>query len=93
MMYKAPKLKNDMKIIHLVDGQEVTCSYNSCRDKFEHSHHVITRHPKWNKSQPITSKTFFWICKDCGAKLNGKGDRTKSFNSYMRAIGGHDESV
>ncbi len=88
-----PKLKNDIKIIRVVDGKEISCSYNSCRDKFEEDFHLITRNPKWNKNQSITSKTFFWKCKDCGAKVNGKGHRTKSFDSYYNAILGHDESV
>jgi hypothetical protein len=91
-MSKIKKLKNDMKIIHIVDGKEVTCMFNQCLDKFEYSKHSITRTPRWNSYGPITSETFFWICKECGAKVNAKGDRSKSYKSYLDAVGRDSDS-
>ena len=89
---KPRKLKNDIKIIHFVNGQEISCSYNACRDKFEEASQLITRKPKWNEYKPITSKTYFMICKECGTKLNNVGDRTKSYDSFLNALHGHDQT-
>ena len=82
---KLSKKKNDIKIIRFVEGVEVSCSFNQCIDKFSPSSHDITRTPNWNGKKPITSKTFFWKCSECGTKINAKGDRTKSYYSYVNA--------
>jgi hypothetical protein len=86
-MSRPSKLKKDMKIIHIVNGEEKSCTFNGCLDKFEKDSHSIVRTPKWNSYKPIKSETFFWKCKECGSKVNGKGDRGKSYRSYLDAIG------
>ena len=83
--YQLKPLKNDIRFIRLAEGQQIVCSFNQCLNKFAPSSHEITRTPKWNGYQPIVSKTYFWECKECGKKINGKGDRSKSFRSYASA--------
>lgn len=90
-MSKLKKLKNDLKLIHFVDGKEIICSFNACLKKFETGSHYLTRHPNWNNKKPITSETFFWYCKECGAKVNGPRDQNKSYHSYMSAICNYGE--
>lgn len=83
--YQLKPLKNDIRFIRLVGGEQISCSFNQCLSKFAPSSHDITRTPEWNGYQPIVSQTYFWECKECGKKINGKGDRSKSFRSYDSA--------
>ena len=93
MTEKPSKLKVDATIIHFVDGKEVRCSFNSCRDKFV-STEMDKSYKAWAKSEEtrnpwgydtkrkIQAKTYFWKCKECGSKYANRNQNIKSARAY-----------
>lgn len=97
MTEKPSKLKVDATIIHFVDGKEVRCSFNSCRDKFV-STEMDKSYKAWAKSEEtrnpwgydtvskIEAKQYFWQCKECGSKYANRNQNIKSAREYKESF-------
>lgn len=77
---KLKKLKNDVK--YFDKNGNIRCSFNQCIDKFIQDEEVHTVYPKWKNYEPVSSMQVFHRCKECGVKVYGKGDKTKTINNY-----------
>lgn len=81
----APKLKNDVTIIHYKDGEEVKCSYNTCRDKFVEVERERT-FKSWDNASTFESTQFFWQCRECNAKYKDNKQSKKSAKKYQENL-------
>ena len=83
---KLSKLKNDIKFFD--KNGNFTCTFNQCRDKFIEDEEVHTVYPKWKNFEPMSSVQVFHRCTECGKKMYGQGDKSKTYYNYLSAVSG-----
>ena len=79
---KLSKLETDVDFLDPVTFEKV-CSFNECIEKFEPHSEVIEHR---NQVGVYLKDHYFHKCRECGRRMRGKQDRTKTYKSVMDAI-------
>jgi len=66
---------------------EVVCTFNQCVNKFTiEGSEEIKKFPKWKNGQPVIFTQSYHQCSECGRKVVGRTDKSKTYHSYMDNI-------